>query len=233
MFVLNWVSSAFFPGPSSFLSCKGSSDFLNLWLTWYLLAKWILLKLDASHHALVVLLVLDATLVLLIARRPLSKLQWQGAKTTSLAGSVIWPIAQMSTPMAAAQDLESRVLNCSSLCSARKWSCEVVGSQQFAIGDPGLLWGNSAFFPGPSSFLSCKGSSDFLNLWLTWHLLAKWILLKLDASHHALVVLLVLDATLVLLIARRPLSKLKWHDAKRILANRARYQAHFGPDSLT
>ena len=48
--------------------------------------------------------------------------------------------------------------------------------------------------------MSCKGSSDFLNLWLAWHLLAKGILLKLDASHDALVVLLVLEATQVLLI---------------------------------
>ena len=64
------------------------------------------------------------------------------------------------------------------------------------------MLGKLCFFPGQSSFTSCEGSLSFLNLWLTWHLLAKGILLKLDPSRHALVVLLVLDATLVSKLAR-------------------------------
>ena len=42
------------------------------------MASGMCFKFDASHHALMVFLVLEATVVFIITRVPLLKLQWQG-----------------------------------------------------------------------------------------------------------------------------------------------------------
>ena len=57
------------------------------------MANGLLLKLDASQHALVLLLVLENTLVLPLALMLLVKMQWQGAKTIILVSSVVWPMS--------------------------------------------------------------------------------------------------------------------------------------------
>ena len=56
------------------------------------MANGLLLKLDASQHALVLLLVLENTLVLPLALMLLVKLQSQGTKII-LASSVVWPMS--------------------------------------------------------------------------------------------------------------------------------------------
>jgi len=87
---------------------------------------------------------------------------------------------------------------------------KIVGSQQCDQGDPGL----------------CAG--DALLFWsLISHVMAnRGILIKFDTSHHALV----LEATLVLLIAQMILSKLWQHGVKTILPRWGGHLAHYGPD---
>ena len=61
-------------------------------------------------------------------------------------------------------------------------------------------------FPEHSSFLSCKRRC--VVLFLIWQFMVGGICFQFDASYHALMVLLGLEATLFLSIARVPLSRL-------------------------
>ena len=65
---------------------------------------------------------------------------------------------------------------------------------------------------------------------LTWHFMASGTFVKFDASHHAVAVLLVLGATLVLPLARVPLLKLQEQGANIVLPNCACHLAHLCPD---
>ena len=47
------------------------------------MASGMCFKFDASHHTLMVFLVLEATVVFIITRVPLLKLQWRGFKNSS------------------------------------------------------------------------------------------------------------------------------------------------------
>ena len=107
---------------------------------------------------------------------------------------VIWPIwDQISTAKAAVQD--SQLLDSYQLAGSKtvlnrdcvvqkRWSCEVVGGQQFSQCDTGLCWGSSAFLNTGTS-------------------------VKFNASHRALVNLLVLLAPV-----RDGVLKLCWQGAK-------------------
>lgn len=68
------------------------------------MAKGILLKFDASHHALVALLVLEATLVLPIALVLFVKIQGQGTKIILLSCAAY--LADVGIDLAAAQHLQ-------------------------------------------------------------------------------------------------------------------------------
>ena len=110
------------------------------------------------------------------------------------------------------------------VCSAQKWSCEVVGSHQWSQCNPVLclVCKHLAFlivdltFPGQWNVFPVQSQppcSDkfascvlFANIWLfwllTWHFLASGMFFHFEASHHAVVNLLGLRATLVLPMAR-------------------------------
>ena len=92
------------------------------------------------------------------------------------------------------------------LCSAKKLSCEVLGSEQFSQGDPGLCWGSFAF----------------LTVDLTFHE-------EFVASHHVVIVLLGAGPILVLPLARMPLLKLYWQCATHVLPSCVCYLAHLSP----
>ena len=98
----------------------------------------------------------------------------------------------------------------------KRWSCEVVGSDQFSQGDPGFCWGRSGF-----------------NWLLIWHFMATGTFLDLDASHHAAVNLFVLGAILVLPLARVPLLKLYCQRATSVLPSCVCYLAHLRPKMST
>ena len=103
------------------------SEALLFWLLiQHFIASGMLFEFDASHHAVVNLLVLGTILVLSIARTRLLKLHSKVSQFFFQAVLVIWQTrAQISTAKAA-----SRV--------QKWWSWEVVGMHQFSEGDPGL-----------------------------------------------------------------------------------------------
>ena len=118
----------------------------------------ICFKFDISHHTVIVLLVLGATIVvLLIAQVPLLQVLWQGSKL------VLRCCSGHLVPTVFAQELQfwdsyqlpwcKMVVNrdCA-VQSPKKWSCEVVGSHQFSQGDPGLCWGSSGILIVDLSF---------------------------------------------------------------------------------
>ena len=132
----------------------------------------------------------EATLVLSIWRVRVRKLYWQGA-TTVLPICACY-LAHLSPDFCSkygctrittvGQSPATMVQNGlqQSLCIAEKWSSEVV-----------------PVFPKRSRFE--LGKIRFFSL-LIWRFMASGILLQFDTSHHAVVVLLVLEATLVLTI---------------------------------
>ena len=162
-------------------------------LIWHFMNSGTTAKLDASHHAVVVLLRLGAILVLPLARMPLLKLHWQRA--TSVLPSCVCYLAHLG-PHLYSKGSCVRITILAQLPSRdhavqKRWSCEVVGSDQFSQGDPGLCWGLFGFN------------------WYCWFGIS-WPLAHLssiDASHHAVVVLLGLGAILVFPLARMPLLK--------------------------
>ena len=98
---------------------------------------------------------------------------------------VIWrKWAQISTANAAAQELyiynfgtasykmpSSRIGPKWGVCSAKKWSCEVVGSDQFSQEE--------------ADSVLCSGRSGFSHCWF-WHFIAQWdVSVKFDARNHA------------------------------------------------
>ena len=92
-------------------------------------------KLDASHHAVVLLLRLGAILVLPLARMPLLKLHWQRA--TSVLPSCVCYLAHLG-PHHYSKGSCVRITILAQLPSRhhavqKRWSCEVVGSDQFPI----------------------------------------------------------------------------------------------------
>ena len=113
------------------------------------------------------------------ANIPLSKLTANAPQVFFQAVFVIWPIwAHISTAKGSCvrsttlgQPPASRVKMVLSRDHAeqKRWSCEVVGSDQFSQGDPGLCWGRSGF-----------------NWLLIWHFMASGIFVDFDASHHVL-----------------------------------------------
>ena len=68
------------------------------------MANGILLKFNARHHALGVLLVLESILVLPIALMPFLILQWEGAEVLSCGHLAYW--CRDLYPEAAAQELQ-------------------------------------------------------------------------------------------------------------------------------
>ena len=148
-------------------------------------------KFDAGHRAVVVLLGLGAILVLALARMPLLKLYWQRA--TSVVSSCVCYLAQICANISTAKGNWVRITTWDSHQLAgykmvlsrdhvvqKRWSCEVVGSDQLSQGDPGFCWGRSGF-----------------NWLLIWHFMNSGTSVKFDASHHTVVVLLGLGAILV------------------------------------
>ena len=92
-------------------------------------------KFDASRHAVVVLLGLGAILVLPLARMPLLKLHWQRA--TSVLPSCVCYLAHLG-PHLYSKGSCVRITTLAQLPSRhhavqKRWSCEVVGSDQFPI----------------------------------------------------------------------------------------------------
>ena len=157
---------------------------------WHFMASGMCFKFDTSHHAVMVFLVLEVTVVFIIARVPLLKLQWQGSRIVlrdcsghlvhlSLgvySNSVCARIATFwQLPAIRAQN------GLSGDFAAQKRSCKVVGSLQFSVGNPGL-----------------------------WSVFSHWFV-----SQYAVIVLLVLEAiVVVLLITRVPPLKLQLQGSK-------------------
>ena len=114
------------------------------------MATGIVFKFDASHHSVVVLLGLEAILVLPPVR--MQCVIWRSwAYISTAKGSFARITTSDSHQLAGSKMVLSR-----DPVVQKRWSCEVVGRDQFSQGDPGLCWGRSGF-------------SD---CWLTFH--AQW-----------------------------------------------------------
>ena len=116
-------------------------------LIWHFMNSGTTAKLDASHHAVVLLLRLGAILVLPLARMPLLKLHWQRA--TSVLPSCVCYLAHLG-PHHYSKGSCVRITILAQVPSRdhavqKRWSYEVVGSDQFSQGDPGLCWGLFGF----------------------------------------------------------------------------------------
>ena len=121
----------------------------KLWFFWLLMFmnSATSVKFDAGHRAVVVLLGLGAILVLALARMPLLKLYWQRA--TSVVSSCVCYLAQICANISTAKGSWVRITTWDSHQLAgykmvlsrdhvvqKRWSCEVVGSDQLSQGDP-------------------------------------------------------------------------------------------------
>ena len=151
------------------------------------MASGIFFQFDASHHAVLNLLVLG-TLVLPLARVPLLKLQEQRA--TTVLQSCVCHLAHLSRDLYS-KGSSARIATLGSppgsrfqngsrwtLCGAKKWSCEIVGDHQWSECNP---------------VLCCVWEALFSWL-LIWHFMASGICFEFDASHHVAADLLVLGA---------------------------------------
>ena len=194
---------------------KGRDAILFRLLMWCFINSGIAWEFDASHHAVVVLFGLGAILVLPLARMPVLKLYWQRA--TSVLSSRVCCLVHLGPHLYSKRQLRKNhnfgtATGVEIMRLQKRWSCEVVGRDQFSQGDPGLCWGRSG-----------------LNWLLTWHFMATGTFVKFDASHHAVVLLLGLGAILVLPLARMPLLMLYWQRATSVLPSCVCYLVHLGP----
>ena len=114
---------------------------------WCFINSGIVWEFDASHHAVVVLLGLRAILVLPLARMPVLKLYWQRA--TSVLKSRVCYLVHLGPHLCSKRQLRKNhnfgTATGVIMRLQQRWSCEVVGSDQFSQGDPGLCWGSSSF----------------------------------------------------------------------------------------
>ena len=108
----------------------------------------VCLKFDASNAAVIVLLILGATIVvLLIAQVPLLQVSWQGSKLVlrCCSGHLVPTVFAQELQLSDSYQLPWLKMLLNGDCAEHKRSCKVVGSHQFSQGDPSLCWGRFGF----------------------------------------------------------------------------------------
>ena len=124
--------------PKAIQVCVGEALLFCLCI-WHFMATGIVSKFDASHHSVVVLLGLGAILVLPPVR--MQCVIWRSwAYISTAKGSFARITTSDSHQLAGSKMVLSR-----DPVVQKRWSCEVVGRDQFSQGDPGLCWGSFAF----------------------------------------------------------------------------------------